>query len=71
MSGIEKNENALLHKVESIDYIEVCNTRLYQVEVEQNEKAIIKIYIMFMETLFYIIIKATSRKKCYQWCQIF
>lgn len=37
--GIEKNENALLHKVETINYIDVCNTRLYQVEVSQNKKA--------------------------------
>jgi len=29
--GIEKNENALLHKVKSIDYIKVCNERLNQI----------------------------------------
>ncbi|QUY19069.1 site-specific DNA-methyltransferase [Treponema sp. OMZ 305] len=29
--GIEKNENALLHKVQAIDYIEVCNKRLAKV----------------------------------------
>lgn len=29
--GIEKNENALLHKVEAIDYIKVCQNRLDEI----------------------------------------
>lgn len=29
--GIEKNQNALLHKVKSIDYIKVCNDRINEI----------------------------------------
>lgn len=33
--GIEKNQNALLHKVKSIDYIQVCKDRLKEVPPSQ------------------------------------
>lgn len=34
--GIEKNENVLLHKVKSIDYIDICNKRLSSI-LNQNK----------------------------------
>lgn len=46
--GIEKNENALLHKVKAIDYIKVCNDRLE----EMKQKRIITIQQPVLKSLF-------------------
>ena len=43
--GIEKNQNALLHKVKSIDYIKVCNDRIN--EVLSPKQAVIPEYGLF------------------------
>lgn len=34
--GIEKNEDVLLHKVKSIDYIRICEQRIQEVIVKKN-----------------------------------
>ena len=34
--GIEKNQNVMLHKVEAIDYIQVCADRLAEVTAKQH-----------------------------------
>lgn len=34
--GIEKNQNALLHKVKAIDYIQVCKDRLHAISTPQT-----------------------------------
>ncbi|MDD4698006.1 MAG: site-specific DNA-methyltransferase [Fermentimonas sp.] len=46
--GIEKNENALLHKVKNIDYIKVCNERI----LEAEEKRISEKQQPIMKSLF-------------------
>lgn len=35
--GIEKNENALLHKVEETDYIRVCENRIKEAKIKKRE----------------------------------
>jgi site-specific DNA-methyltransferase (adenine-specific)/modification methylase len=36
--GIEKNEDVLLHKVQPIDYIQVCNDRITEVKQGFHKK---------------------------------
>lgn len=39
--GIEKNEDVLLHKVQPIDYIQVCNNRISEVILHSNKQKIV------------------------------
>lgn len=43
--GIEKNQNALLHKIKSIDYIKVCNDRIN--EISRSKLAVVTEYGLF------------------------
>jgi len=43
--GIEKNQNVLLHKTKSIDYIKVCNDRIN--EILRSERAAVTKYGLF------------------------
>ncbi|MDR1881359.1 MAG: hypothetical protein LBR26_01065 [Prevotella sp.] len=37
--GIEKNEDVLLHKVQPVDYIKVCNDRITEIKQGLKNKA--------------------------------
>jgi hypothetical protein len=39
--GIEKNEDVLLHKVQPIDYVQVCNDRINEAAHRPNKKNIV------------------------------
>ena len=39
--GIEKNEDVLLHKVQPIDYIQVCNDRINEIACSTNKRSVI------------------------------